>query len=66
MGWQPIETAPRSPDIFILVFHPKWNTCHVVRWDGGTLEQFEILDERLEFLKDIYPTYWMPLPELPQ
>lgn len=65
-GWKPIATAPRSPDTFILVWHPKYETMHVVRWDGGDASQFEILDERLEYLKDVYPTHWMPLPAPPE
>jgi hypothetical protein len=62
--WQPIETAPRD-GTHILCYHPKYDMVLNGVWDGGDLNCFEMKDERLEYVKDFYPTHWMPLPAPP-
>ena len=63
--WQPIETAPRDGTM-ILCYHPKYGMILPGVWDGGDQNAFELKDERLEYVKDFYPTHWMPLPPLPE
>lgn len=62
--WQPIETAPRD-GTHILCFHPKYDMILNGVWDGGHINDFEMKDERLEYVKDFRPTHWRPLPPGP-
>lgn len=64
VGWQDISTAPRN-GTHILCYHPKYDMVLNGVWDGGDLNCFEMKDERLEYVKDFYPTHWMPLPKGP-
>jgi hypothetical protein len=61
MEWQPIETAPKD-GTEILVLTTKYNVVFQSHWDHG----WEIRNEQFEYIGDISPSYWMPLPEPPK
>ena len=74
MTWQPISTAPKSPDfvneIRILLWGPKFEKDIVIGcWrptsadDGGFW--FNSEDEGPLSWGECEPTHWMPLPEPP-
>jgi hypothetical protein len=63
--WQPIEAAPRD-GTHILCYNPRYGMILNGVWSGEAQNCFEMKDERLEYIKDFYPTHWMPLPEPPK
>jgi len=74
MTWQPISTAPKSPDFYnqvrILLWGPKFESSIVIGcWrptseDGGGI-WFNSEDEGPLSWGSCEPTHWMPLPEPP-
>lgn len=55
-GWQPIETAPRDGSLVLVAFdrYPDF-----ARWNKRT-------DHWETMVRNITPTHWMPLPEVPR
>lgn len=62
---QDISEAPRD-GTHLLCFHPKYDMILNGVWDGGHIDDFEMKDERLEYIKDFRPTHFRPLPAPPQ
>lgn len=72
MTWQPISTAPKSPDfeneIRILLWGPTFHDVTVIGWWRGTASDgfwFTAEDEGGIGWGECKPTHWMPLPAPP-
>lgn len=63
-AWQPIETAPKEPGVYLLLATAAW-VCEGW-WDDSTDSWWERNNHETDaWGAQIYPTHWMPLPAAP-
>lgn len=64
-GWQPIETAPRDEDVYVLAMRAGARVPFVASYDAD-FDNWYTFNGALESCNQKFePTHWMPLPEPP-
>ena len=72
-AWQPIETAPKDQERFILVWCAEDNSRWLAKWQGDRwygIDELGLIREAQSYGDDRYVTgwfvnAWMPLPAQP-
>lgn len=62
--WQPIETAPKDENTYVLACRAGSKIPAVLGWDGDGEEGHWYWFNGV-FREDVIPTHWMPLPDPP-